>query len=166
MTGICINKYFRFPQFLHLTRRHSVGCGGKAYLREKSFCLWALRCEIPCRPESGYSRLPPLSVQHHRCLKDSTKVSVNKTGSYCWLVFYYIPTSILFIFSDNGGRRRAEFAYFLITNLFRIKLYPKVQNPEYFKRERVELAYELFMSLLLGNIYYLKCKISYEILSF
>lgn len=159
MTDICI-KYFKFPQF-HLTRSHSVGCGGKAYLREKSFCLWALRCEIPCRPESGYSRLPPLSVQHHRCLQDSTKVSVNKTGSYCWLVFYYIPTSILFIFSDNRGRRTTDF---LITNVCRIKFYPKVQNPEYFKRERVELA--LFMLLLLRHIFYLKCKIACEILSF
>lgn len=76
MTGILV-EYFKFPQF-HLTRRHSVGCGGKAYLREKSFCLWALRCEIPCRPESGYSRLPSLSVQHHRCLQDSTNVFLTK----------------------------------------------------------------------------------------
>lgn len=155
MTGISI-KYFKLPQF-HLTGRHSVGCGGKAYLREKSFCLWALRCEIPCRPESGYSRLPPLSVQHHRCLQDSTKVFFNKTGSYFWLVFYYISTSILFIFTDDGGRRRAEFAYFLITNLFRIQFYPTVQIPEYFTRECIELA--IFMSLLLKNAYRLKCRI-------
>lgn len=132
MTGILID-YFKFPQF-HLTRRHSVGCGGKAYLREKSFCLWALRCEIPCRPESGYSRLPPLSVQHHRCLQDSTNVFLTKRVLIVDLFFYYIPTPILFIFTDDGRRRRAEFAYFLITNLFRIKFYPTVQIPEYFKR--------------------------------
>lgn len=163
MTGSCNIKYFKFPQF-HLTRRRSVGCGGKAYLREKSFCLWALRCEIPCRPESGYSRLPPLSVQHYRRLQDSTNVFFNKTGSYCWLVFYFIPTSVLFIFTDDGGRRGAEFAYFLITNFFRIKLYPTVQAPESFKIECIELA--IFISLLLKKVYCLKCNILCKIVSF